>query len=77
MGRLAVRRRSGYMSPYPLSMFYGAWRASLHFDVPRGQEPATPWILLGGRWRKVPDWAMAIFRPFNRYRETARGERFC
>lgn len=72
----AVRRRGGYISPYSLSMFYGAWRASLYFSAKTGQVPSVPMIRFRNVWRKVPGWAMIIFRPFNTYRATLRGERF-
>jgi hypothetical protein len=76
--RLAVRRKTGYMSARSLRDFYGSWRASLHFNVPRGEPAAVPCFWAFNRWFEVPPLIMhTVFRPFNTYRATARGERFC
>ncbi|QGZ16741.1 hypothetical protein PBI_DEWDROP_94 [Microbacterium phage Dewdrop] len=75
--QLAVKRKSGYMSTYSLRMFYGAWRASRYFAKKHGSWAATPHIQIGDRdWRRIPDGLMIVFRPFNKYRATMRGERF-
>ncbi len=71
--RLYLRRKSGYMSPYPLSMFYGAWRAGIYF----GNSPTSdPYVEVAGKLRRVPALGMRLFQPFNRYKRTQRGEYF-
>jgi hypothetical protein len=79
-GRFFIRRPSGYMSPYPIQMFYGSWRADTYFRAkyPTGKPASTPYVWLFGQYRRVPAWIMhTVFRPFNTYRATQRGERFC
>lgn len=66
MGRLFVRRKSGYLSPYLISDFYvAAITRPRQFGT---LENATPVIRLGGAYRTIPLWVMQAFRPFNRYR---------
>jgi hypothetical protein len=72
------------MSTYPLSMFYGSWRADRHFRAkyPTGKPVSTPMFRVGRAWhgqdwKQIPAWLMVVFRPFNKYRQTQRGERFC
>lgn len=74
--RLALRRPSGYVSPYGLTMFYGAYRANLHFAKKRGSEVSTPIFLWNHEWHPIPSWIMPAFRPFNKYKRTMRGEEF-
>jgi len=71
--RLFIRRKSGYMSPYPLSMFYGAYRAGVYFQ--NGPHHA-PFVRLGAKYHKIPASLMRLFQPFNNYTHTGSGEKF-
>lgn len=75
--RLFMRRKTGYMSPYPLKMFYGAFAAGKYFANKHGTaNESAPYIQVLGRFFRVPDRMMIAFKPFNRYVSTTRGERF-
>lgn len=75
--RLFIRRKTGYMSPYGLKMFYGAFVAGKYFSEKYGTtNQSTPHVQILGRFFRVPDRMMIVFKPFNRYVSTERGERF-
>lgn len=61
-----VERKTGYLSPYPLSMIYGAtvlcWRKYNH-----PHDPRRVWVDFFGRKREVPHWLIHFARPFNTY----------
>lgn len=73
MPKLLIRRKTGYLSSYSLSMFYGAWAAGHYFK--NGPHHAA-FVRIGTRTVRIPDRMMIVFKPFNRYTTTLRGERF-
>lgn len=72
---MAMRRPTGWISLYPLSMFYGTYRAGIYFKNKKPSQPVIRWRG-ASRWREVPAWLMPVFMPFNTYQVTGRGERF-
>lgn len=70
---LYVRRKSGYMSSYSPSTFYGTWRAGIYF---RNGRHHAPFVRLGKRYVRIPGLFMLAFKPINTYTETMKGENF-
>lgn len=65
------RKRS--QTPQSLSSFYGTWRAGVYFN--NGPHHAAL-IRFGQKLYRVPPRLMFIFKPFNKYRHTLKGEWF-
>lgn len=70
---LYLRRKSGFMSSQPVSMFYGSWRAGIYF---RNGKHHAPFVRLGKRYVRIPGLLMLAFKPVNTYTETMKGENF-
>ena len=70
--RFGIQRKRS-ITTQSLQTFYGTWRAGIYF----GNDPfPKPLIRFRGEFYVIPLWLMWIFRPFNTYTHTARGEYF-
>lgn len=62
--KLFIMRKSGYLSPYPLSMLYGA---AILAPAKFGSAYCPVKVFTFGRWITIPRWIVRLARPFNRY----------
>jgi len=58
---------------HSLHSFYGSWKAGIYFN--NGPHHAAL-IRVGTRFYKIPPKLMILFKPFNRYTHTEKGEKF-